>query len=52
MADVLRVTTLEVGDPMPLFVLVKPHNAPVHQGALRRSMYVDTGMLVLNPNFS
>jgi hypothetical protein len=32
-ANVLRVAALEVGNPMVLVVLVKPHDAPGRHGA-------------------
>src|SRR5579872_2543032 len=37
-ADVLGVTALEIGDPVPLLVLVKANDPALHQRGPRRSM--------------
>lgn len=48
----LGVTTLQVGDPVVFLVLVKADDASLHHLGARRSMYVERGGSVVNPNFS
>ena len=43
MPHVLRVATLEVGDPVPLLVLMKTNDPALHQLVRRSSMYVERG---------
>lgn len=52
MANVLRVPALEIGHPVPLLVLMKSDDPPLHQPGRRNSMYVERGGSVVNPNFS
>lgn len=50
MADVLRVSALEIGDPVLLLVLMKTNDPSRGHRPGRSSMYVDFGISVLNPN--
>lgn len=52
MPDVLRVTALQVGNPVPFLILMKTDDSPLHYVAWRSSIYVERGGSLVKPNFS